>query len=282
MDRIWSRVNGESPLVHKFSQCLNLEEEDCRQLARFEAASRSMGAREDIVVEGEPYGQAAVLLEGWCIRYKLLPDGRRQVVDFVLPGCFIGLHAHIFEVADHSVSTLTPCRLSFFDPQLVAETFAERPRLGGALVWDNACREALLMERVASLGRRSAYEGLAHLLVETCKRLQWCGGLMPGDNRLPISQTVIADTLGLSLVHVSRTISKMRSDGLIEDGTRRGIAVRDLDGLMQVCGYDETYLHREHLPARRRSRMGAETNLRVRPLIVGLGGGGSPPRPVPP
>lgn len=240
-----------SALAIKLSQYLELEYEDHRHIAALESGARSLPAGAELVKQNAPYGSAAVVLEGWCLRYKLLPGGDRQVINFLLPGTFIGLHGTLFETADHAVSALTPSRIAFFDSQKIAQTFRERPRLALAISWDHAREEALIIERVASLGRRDAYERFAHLLVELALRLAW---RTPQQNpiTLPITQAVIADTLGLSLVHVSRTIQRLRDEGLIENSSQRGIVLRDLDGLKAVCGYDETYLHRTRLPEKTR------------------------------
>ena len=112
------REHNESALVRKLSQCLDLAPEDIERLAELEGRAEPVAAGEDLVVENEPFRQAGVLVEGWCLKYKLLPDGRRQVVNFVLPGGFIGLHANVFEIADHSVATHSRCRVSPVDPQL--------------------------------------------------------------------------------------------------------------------------------------------------------------------
>lgn len=248
-DRPPDTGTNKSALVLKLSQCLDLEEEDLRWIVAFEGASESLPAGTDIVKQNGTYESAAVLLEGWCMKYKLLPDGQRQVVNFLLPGAFIGLHANLFQVTDHAISTLTRCRVSSFEPQLVTRIFRERPLLAAAIVWDHAREEALLMERLASLGRRTAYERLAHLLVELAILLSWRGQDLRDGAPLPIPQAVVADTLGLSLVHVSRTIQKLREEGLLENNNNhRGIVLRDLAGLMAVCGYDETYLHKSRLP----------------------------------
>lgn len=250
-------VRRKSALALKLSQCLDLEDKDLDRIAEFEAAPRAVASGEDLVKENAPYRHAGVVLEGWCLKYKLLDDGRRQIVNFVLPGGFIGLHANVFEVADHSVSALTQGKISWFDPQLVTKTFGERPLLAAAIVWDNAREEAILMERLASLGRRSAYERFAHLMVELAKHLDRRGFIGEEKVELPITQVVIADTLGLSLVHVSRTIQKLRRDGLIEPNQQRGIVLRDLRGLMEVCGFDDTYLHQNKLPERTRRHIDA-------------------------
>ena len=245
----------KSALALKLSQCLDLEDKDLDRIAEFEAAPKAFGSGEDLLEENCAFEHAGVVLEGWCFKYKLLDDGRRQIVNFILPGGFVGLHGNVFQVADHSVSTLTRCKISTFDPQLVTKTFAERPLLGAAIVWDNAREEAILMERLASLGRRSAYERFAHLMVELAKQMNRRGFIGEEKVVLPVPQAVVADTLGLSLVHVSRTIQKLRRNGLIEPSQQRGIVLRDLRGLMEVCGFDETYLHQDRLPERTRRQI---------------------------
>ena len=242
--------------MRKLSHCIDLEDEDLRQLAEFQRSGESVSAREDLVVENRPYETAGVMIEGWGIRYKLLGDGRRQVLNFLLPGSFFGLHANVFELADHSVSTLTRCRVARFDPQLLTRTFVERPLLAAAIVWDSAREESLLMEHLASLGRRSAYEGFAHVLVELAKLLYLRGEFEEADGcLLPVPQAVFADTLGLSLVHVSRTLQKLKREGLVETPGKNGIVLRDLKGLIAVCGYEETYLHHSPLPQRTRQKI---------------------------
>ena len=251
------REQTDSALARKLSQCLELEPEDLARIGEFEGQAEAVAAGEDLVVENQPFHRAGVLVEGWCLKYKLLSDGRRQVVNFVLPGGFIGLHANVFETADHSVSTLSRCRVSRFDPQLVTKTFAERPLLAAAIVWDNAREEAVLMEHLASLGRRSADDRFAHLMFELAKQLTRRD--LVGEERilLPIPQAVIADTLGLSLVHVSRTMSRLRREGLIETSPPRGIALSDLNGLARVCGYADPSLRPAPLPERTRKSIGA-------------------------
>ncbi|MEX0923531.1 MAG: Crp/Fnr family transcriptional regulator [Rhodovibrionaceae bacterium] len=252
-----SRNSVNSPLMRKLAQCIELDSAARMRLQEFEAAVKPLPPGADLIKENSPYEQAGVVVEGWCLKYKLLDDGRRQVINFVLPGGFIGLHANVFEIADHSVSTLTACQVSRFDPQQITKTFSELPRLAAAIVWDHAREEAVLMERLASLGRRSAYERFAHLLVELTVLLSRRSEELPRKVVLPITQAVIADTLGLSPVHVSRTIQRLRRDGLIEDGRQRGIALCDLAGLMRVCGFDETYLHQDALPKQTQRRIGA-------------------------
>lgn len=227
---------------------MELDEEDLRHLARFEAKPKAVGRDVELLREGDPYDRTGILLEGWCLRYKMLPDGRRQVVNFVLPGSFLGFYANVFETLNHSVLTLGDCRVAWFNPQYMTDIFAERPKLALSIVWDNAREESVLMERLASLGRRSAYERVAHLIVEVCKQVGWSGGLAKGDERLPFSQAVLADALGLSTVHISRNVSRMRREGLIGKTSRGGLVVLDLTGLMGICDYDETYLYQNFRP----------------------------------
>lgn len=257
-----SHPQPETALVRKLSQCIDLDHEDLERLEEFQADFCAVSARTDLVCENEPYKTAGVMIDGWGFRYKLLPDGRRQVISFMLPGSFFGLHANVFEIADHSVSTLTRCRIARFDPQLLTRTLAERPMLGAAIVWDNAREEALLMEHLASLGRRDAYERFAHILVELAKLVHVRGEPVADEGyTLPVPQIVFADALGLSLVHVSRTLRKLKQEGLIDGDSKSGVVLRDLKGLISVCGYEETYLHQSPLPDRTRQRIASSKSL---------------------
>lgn len=237
-------------LMAKLAQFIELTAEERACLDSFESEPDHIAAGELLVRENDPLTRAGVLVDGWCASYKLLSDGRQQIVNFILPGSFLGLHANVFKYADHAISTLTPCRISWFDPQEITGIFAAYPRLATAIVWDAAREQSFLMERVASLGRRSAYERFAHLLIELAILLEKRGISQSEGQIFPITQTVLSDALGLSTVHVSRTLRQLRKDGLIEPDTKRGVAIRDFEGLKAACDFDKTYLHETPVPAK--------------------------------
>ena len=126
------------------------------------------------------------------------------------------LYANLFEISDHSLSPVTDLVVNRFEPQKIMELFANCPRLAAAVCWATARDEAILAEQVVRLGRRSAVERMTHLFLEIHKRLQLVGLAEPESFELPLTQEVIADLMGLSVVHVNRTLRQLRLRGLIE------------------------------------------------------------------
>lgn len=240
-----ARPRWESPLTRKLETFVTLSETEREFLAGLESDPRRVAPDSDVAERGEPYDGSAVLLSGWAIEHKTFHDGRRQVVDFLLPGTFIGLYANVCDVADSTVTTLTDATLSRFPSELVVEAFARFPHLASAIAWSTAREAAILSERIASLGRRSAYERLAHLLLELWARLR-VRGLDRGDSfAMPVTQAVVADVLGLSVVHLNRSYRRLRRDGYITYDTR-SVRILDRAGLERAAGFDDDYLlHRD-------------------------------------
>lgn len=171
----------------------------------------------DMVVEGERISRGYVVEEGWACRYRLLRDGRRQILGFIVPGDCIGWFAAGVGdgVADHSVATLTRCRAHPFAPADLAAVRRKFPAVRAA--FDRTIRRdlAMLRERVVDLGRRTARERLANLLLELRHRL---GRVGLSDGRafeLPVTQETVADALGLSVVHVNRILRRLSAEAVI-------------------------------------------------------------------
>lgn len=238
-----------SPLTRKLEVFVELTPEDRAFLRELESNAVPVGAHAQLVVQEELWDDCYVLSDGWAMKYKSFEDGRRQVVDFVLPGDFVALQANVFRVADHSVSMLSDGTASRFEPERVTELFARFPKLAAAIVWTTACQESILAERIASLGRRSAYERVAHILVELWSRLR-IRGLTDSDSfAMPVTQSLLADALGLSVVHVNRTLRRLRNDGLIRRESR-SVTILDFPGLNRVAGFEDDYLHHTGIPRR--------------------------------
>ncbi|WP_431854649.1 Crp/Fnr family transcriptional regulator [Azospirillum sp.] len=231
-----------SPLWLKLSSYVTLTRDETAFLLALERSVARQPARADLLRQGDRYGEASVLRDGWAIRHKALPDGRRQVVNFVLPGDIIGIYSNLFECTDHSVTTLTPVEVASFPPERIVELFRNFPRLAAALAWSGAREEAMVAERLLSLGRRTALERVAHLIVELLRRLSVVNMAQDGHFTLPVTQEIMADALGLSIVHVNRTLRRLRDSGLVEVSGQR-ITVQDVSRLAVVGQFDELYLH---------------------------------------
>lgn len=245
-----------TPLWLKLGSYLALTDEEKTFLYDLERTTARFTARTDLLQQGEKYGEVKVMREGWAIRHKALPDGRRQVVNFVLPGDIIGIYCHLFDSADHSVTTLTTVEVASFPADRIVELFRSFPRLAAALAWAGAREEAIVAERLLSLGRRTALERTAHLIVELLRRLSVVKLAENGHFTLPVTQEILADALGLSIVHINRTLRRLRDSGLIELNGQR-IAVNDLRQLASVGQFDELYLHLIHAPKRLENALGS-------------------------
>lgn len=221
-----------------------------REVRWLDAATADMTAVEPGVelVQPENVGnQVFVLQAGWAYRYKALPDGRRQVLNFVLPGDFMGLRAHFFGIADHSIVTLTEATISVLSAFDVANLFQDFPKLAAAITWSAAREEAMLAEHIVRLGRRNALERTAHLMLELLNRLRAVDMVRGNSYAFPITQQLLADTLGLSVVHVNRTLRKLRDRGLVTiDGGR--IFLQDIAQLERIAAYDSGHIAGKRTP----------------------------------
>ncbi len=180
---------------------------------------RPMGAV--LIAEGAAQTALYTLFAGWAFRYKTLTDGRRQILNFLLPGDFIGLQQKVADGATHGVEALTEVWLCPFPRDAVWELHRQAPELGYDITWLAAHEESLVDNNLLSVGRRSAKERLATLLMLLFKR---AAALLPPEQRqrvpFPLTQQHMADALGLSLAHTHRTLRELERLGLhhIEDG----------------------------------------------------------------
>lgn len=238
--------DGNRPdlLLRKIGSYLTLAPEDIETLRQLEQRRMTIDRNREIIGEGEAYSRIYVLQKGWAIRHKTLQDGRRQIANFILPGDFICLNASLFSRSHYAVSTVTPVVVSPFDPALFRNLAAARPLLAMAVAWCNAREEAMLIEHLTSLGRRTAYERVAHLVMELLRRLEILDLAEHGAFDMPLTLGEIGDCMGLSVVHVSRTLRRLRGDGLIRITNRfRTVQVADRSRLTRAAGFDENYLY---------------------------------------
>ena len=156
----------ESALARKLNRFLPLGREELAALAQLEARHRPVAAGTELIHEREAGQRAFILQEGWACCYKLLPDGGRQVIDFRLPGDFIGLRSVLLRTADHSSAAVTDVVVAEVPAQRMLASFQELPRLGAAILWAASRDEAMVVEHLVGIGRRSALVRTAHLLVE--------------------------------------------------------------------------------------------------------------------
>ena len=233
-----------SPLTRKLSAFVALSEIDLETLARFDRRRRSFEPGHEMIHEGQTGSSAFVLSKGWACSYKILPDGNRQIVDFQIPGDFLGLRSILFRTADHSVEAVTRIEASEVIASDILDSFARAPRLATAVLWAASRDEAMVVEHLVNLGRRSAEERMAHFLLELGARLALVG---VGDRTgydCPLTQYHLADVLGLSAVHVNRVLRKMREEGLVTFKTGR-VVFDDFGRLKALAVFDTAYLDQD-------------------------------------
>lgn len=234
----------QSPLTRKLSAFVALSDTDLDTLARFYRRRRTFLVGHEMILEGQKTQAAFILAEGWACSYKMLPDGERQIVNFHVPGDFLGLRSMLLRTTDHSVEAVTQIEASEVLAADILDGFANAPRLATAVLWAASRDEAMVVEHLVNLGRRSAEERMAHLLLELGARLRLVG---MGDRTgfgCPLTQYHLADALGLSAVHVNRILRHLREQGLMT--FRKGkVSFDDFDGLVELAVFDTDYLDQD-------------------------------------
>ena len=230
------------PFTRKLSLFAPLSPSDLEILAALPDADEPWLADVDIISEGMAPQPVFVLREGMAIRYRLLPDGGRQIMTFLIPGDLCNPHMFLLNTMDHSIGTITPVRVASIRRERMIGLLFDRPRISAAFWWSSLQEEAMLRERIVSLGRRDARGRVAYLLCELLWRYT-AVGLTEGDIfGLSLTQNEIADTLGLTSVHVNRVLQDFRRQQLITLEHRR-VALLDVPGLQELAGFNSDYLH---------------------------------------
>src|SRR5947207_9159109 len=159
----------------KLEAFTRLSPDDRDALAQISRNFRVIDARRDLISEGDRPRHVHLVLDGWACRYKQLPDGKRQIVSLFVRGDFCDVNVHILKAMDHGIGAITRLKVAMITPEEMNELTAERPRVTQALWWHELVTAAIQREWTLNLGQRSAYERLAHLLVELYLRLRAVG-----------------------------------------------------------------------------------------------------------
>ncbi len=231
------------PVLRKMQGFGRLEEVDAAALAMIEAGTRLVAAGTDLIREGDrPEGMIAVT-EGFACRYKLRENGARQIMAYLIPGDICDFDGTVLNRMDHTVGTLSTCRVVRIPPETGRE-LRQRPALARGLRAAALIDEATLREWLMNIGRRSAVERLAHLLCELLVRLRAVGLASGNSFDLPITQIDLADTTGMTSVHVNRSLGELKRAGLIERKGKR-VTLCDLPRLVELAEFRSNYLNWE-------------------------------------
>ena len=229
------------PLLNKLQKYITLSREEVGLLREMRAQRRDFQPGEAILEKDREFEASYWMAAGWAYSYRMLDDGRRQIINFILPGDFIGFYGFLFRRAKFSVEALTKVSVTPYDPQMVLDLCQHHPRLFMAISWATTRDEFMIRERLVSLGRRSAVERVSHFLAEMQKRLELLGYASEERYAMPLTQELVADTLGLSVVHVNRTLKTLRKRGLVTIADRE-VHILAPERLREQAEFDTSYL----------------------------------------
>ena len=233
-----------APLIRKLESIASLSREERQAIESLPVNGRLLKAHQDILHEKDRPSQCCLIVDGWACRYKLLSQGRRQIFSFHVPGDIPDLQSLHIGTMDHSLATLTEATVAFIPHASMRDLTARFPNIAAVLWRDTLIDAAIFREWMVGMGRRSAYERIAHTFCELYLRQQAVGLASEHRCPLPITQLDLGDALGLSNVHVNRVLQEMRGKGLI---TLQGstLVIEAWDELRRVAEFDPTYLHLE-------------------------------------
>ena len=229
--------------IQKLSGFVQLTASDLRALEIVTSRAERVASRKDLIREGDQPGHLFVVLEGWAFRYKVLPNGSRQIMAFLMPGDACDLNIGMLAEMDHSIQTVTSAKVAKIDGATMGQLMATHENIARAMYVAQLVDEGTLRAWIVSLGRRSSTERAAHLLLELYARSVRSGIASPGEIEFPLSQVVLADALGMTPVHINRVLQDLRRSGAVE--LRRGrLRIPDAAALTRISGFDDNYLHR--------------------------------------
>lgn len=196
-----------------------------------------------IYLEGATSPHLFTIYSGWGFRYKSLPDGRRQILNYVLPGDFLGLQATLEHPMEHGIEALTDIRLCTFSRNRLDELFRNHPSLARGLTWLAAREERILDEQLLSIGQRRSGERIAYLFWHLMRRARESGLVgEKGPLLLPMTQQHLADTLGMSLVNFNKTLQRLRRTNVFSF-TDRKLEIRDEEAMTKLAAVEHYEMH---------------------------------------
>ena len=227
--------------IRKLESFHPLSSEDKEVLDRLSRPLREVPAKWEIIREGEKPKCVFVIISGFACRYKLINGGKRQIMAYMLPGDTCDFNIFILKRMDYGIATLSRCQVLELSREAILE-LTKHPAITRALWWANLVDEATMREWLVNIGQRPAEQRIGHLLCEILTRLEIVGLVKDNTYTLPVTQTDLADTLGMTVVHANRMLTSLRVRGLIDiDG--RNLIINDAERLKAFSGFDSNYLH---------------------------------------
>ena len=234
--------SATNPLTLKLSSFTDLSATDRTHLDHLARSPTRMRAGEDLIREGDRPERVFLLLSGWAYRYKVLADGKRQIVAYLLPGDLCDAHIFILGKMDHSIGLLSNATVATVSRETMIDVTERSPAIARALWWSTLVDEAVLRHWLINVGQRDAYHRIAHLFCELWERASQVGLVSGGAFDLPLTQEQLGDTLGMTSVHTNRVLQRMRGEGIITFESKR-LIIRDMQGIRRAADFNPNYLH---------------------------------------
>jgi CRP-like cAMP-binding protein len=233
---------AKSPFAVRLSRHYQVGQDDLAHLETVEFRQETFKSGQNIVKRGAEMTQLILLASGWANRCRYTPEGMRQIVHLLVPGDIVTPSVLVTRYSDHGITALTDVVVRFVKPSEMERVLAASKKLATAFWWAAEQEHGVLREQIVRLGRRSALHRVPHLFLELHRRLYLVDLASAESFVLPLTQSEIADTLGLSNVHVNRTLRKLVADNYIEYHGAQ-IRIPDSARLAVLCDFDVSHLH---------------------------------------
>ena len=254
-----SDEQGLSAVTRRLGNSVLLTEQETDFLEDLQTNRAEIEAGTDFVIEGDEFGATYLVRSGWVMRYRVTPDGKRQIIAFALPGDVIGLHVNYERHACFTAAAVTDVELCLIEPIRIIELYRSHPVIAAGLDWMTVTSFNIVSEHVVSLGVRPARVRILHLLLELYCRLMAIGMAREDGFDSPLTQTLIGDSLGLTSVYVSKSLTRLRKEGLV-DVKGGNVHFPNIDRAFAAASFDATFLER----FRPRDRLPNATDPRLR------------------
>jgi CRP/FNR family transcriptional regulator len=208
-------------------------------VSTFKTGELNVQAGTNILLQSTNSAHLYTVLSGWAFRYKMLPDGRRQILNYALPSDLIGLQGSVNDEMQHSVEALTDVMLCVFPREKLWDLYTNYPELAFDITWIAAREEQILDEGLTSVGRRTAMERLAYLLLAIFQRAEEVGLTKGNSIQFPFTQQHVADTLGMSLVHTNKTLQRLSATKTMRWKERR-FEILDREALAKLANFEQS------------------------------------------
>jgi CRP-like cAMP-binding protein len=226
----------QHPFVARLQHLIDLKPADLKSLDDIIDGELVIRKRRDLIADGYEYRKLCFVKDGYAVRYKLLRNGKRQILNVILPGDIVGLPGSFYERAVYAVTAITDLRMNVCSLEAYVQLCYRHPQYALALTWIAVQEATTYAEHVIDVGRRTPVERLSHFLLELHTRLKAVGRAEKARFALPFSQEVIADVLGLSVPHLNRMMQRLRKEKLIADSDRV-IEFLDTDAMQTLAHY---------------------------------------------